>query len=184
MSSMAGETKSTIEFELSADELLGLSRVQTPEREQTPPSRSVDGWCVRDGSFPQASAVLQACAFALNAARVLRLRSWGIGGIALVASVALALLLLGIARQQISTPVEQPQSAATSLAANTEEAVETPSTSASKPLPVRFANPFDPTEVFEFPPGTSPEYARKAVAEFLINRARDRHPRHERRSRT
>ena len=49
----------------------------------------------------------------------------------------------------------------------------------SKPPPVRFANPFDPAEVFEFPPGTSPEYAREAVAEFLIDRARDRHVRHE-----
>ena len=40
--------------------------------------------------------------------------------------------------------------------------------------PVRFANPFDPTEVFEFPPGTSYVDARDQVAERLIARARER----------
>jgi hypothetical protein len=42
---------------------------------------------------------------------------------------------------------------------------------------VRFSNPFDATEVFEFPPGTSEAEARDAVAELLLQRARDRrHP--------
>ena len=40
--------------------------------------------------------------------------------------------------------------------------------------PVRFANPFDATEVFEFPPGTSQTDARKAVADALLERARER----------
>jgi hypothetical protein len=37
-----------------------------------------------------------------------------------------------------------------------------------------FANPFDRSEVFEFPAGTSQAAARAAVAEFLIDRARGR----------
>jgi hypothetical protein len=37
-----------------------------------------------------------------------------------------------------------------------------------------FTNPFDRSEVFEFPPGTSRAEARAAVAEFLIDRARGR----------
>jgi hypothetical protein len=41
-------------------------------------------------------------------------------------------------------------------------------------VPVKFVNPFDPTEVFEFPPGTSQATARDAVAELLLNRARHR----------
>ena len=41
--------------------------------------------------------------------------------------------------------------------------------------PVRFKNPFDRSEVFEFPPGTSLAEARQAVAELLTERARDRH---------
>ena len=38
--------------------------------------------------------------------------------------------------------------------------------------PTHFANPFDPTEVFEFPSGTSEADMRAAVAEFLLERAR------------
>jgi hypothetical protein len=39
---------------------------------------------------------------------------------------------------------------------------------------VRIANAFDATEVFEFPQGTTDAAARKAVAELLLNRARER----------
>jgi hypothetical protein len=50
-----------------------------------------------------------------------------------------------------------------------------PSPPASDPdPPVRLRNPFDHSEVFEFPPGTSPTAARDAVAEILMARARDR----------
>lgn len=41
-------------------------------------------------------------------------------------------------------------------------------------LAVRFANPFDPAEVFEFPSDTSEADAREAVASFLLDRARAR----------
>ena len=37
--------------------------------------------------------------------------------------------------------------------------------------PMRVANPFDSSEVFEFPAGTSEADAREAVAGFLIERA-------------
>jgi len=40
--------------------------------------------------------------------------------------------------------------------------------------PVQYRNPFDPAEVFEFPPGTTEISARQAVAEALMQRARDR----------
>jgi hypothetical protein len=42
------------------------------------------------------------------------------------------------------------------------------------PPPVRVVNPFDATEVFEFPGGMSETDARHAVAEFLLDRARGR----------
>ena len=45
---------------------------------------------------------------------------------------------------------------------------------ASAGKPVRFANPFDPKEVFEFPAGTSEAEARDAVAEVLMERAMKR----------
>jgi len=40
--------------------------------------------------------------------------------------------------------------------------------------PVRIRNAFDRTEVFEFPPGTTQQQARDAVAEILLNRAMER----------
>jgi hypothetical protein len=39
---------------------------------------------------------------------------------------------------------------------------------------VKYRNPFDASEVFEFPAGTSRTEARDAVAEFLLQRARER----------
>lgn len=40
--------------------------------------------------------------------------------------------------------------------------------------PVRLRNPFDRSEVFEFPPGTSRQEARQALAEMLLARAHER----------
>jgi hypothetical protein len=51
----------------------------------------------------------------------------------------------------------------------------------SREPPVRFRNPFDASEVFEFPPGTSDDSARESVAALLLQRARDRHATQEER---
>jgi hypothetical protein len=40
--------------------------------------------------------------------------------------------------------------------------------------PVRYANPFDPGEIFEFPAGTSARQAHDSVAQILLDRARQR----------
>jgi hypothetical protein len=40
--------------------------------------------------------------------------------------------------------------------------------------PVKYVNPFDRSEVFEFPPGTSRAAARDAVADILLQRAAER----------
>jgi hypothetical protein len=50
----------------------------------------------------------------------------------------------------------------------------TPATPATPEAPVRFKNPFDSSEVFEFPAGTSWTEMRDAVAELLAQRARER----------
>jgi hypothetical protein len=47
-------------------------------------------------------------------------------------------------------------------------------TSQGEGKPVRFANPFDAKEVFEFPAGTSEAEARDQVAEILMERAMER----------
>jgi len=43
--------------------------------------------------------------------------------------------------------------------------------------PTRIRNPFDASEVFEFPPGTPEDTARESVAETLLERARERRAR-------
>ncbi len=43
-----------------------------------------------------------------------------------------------------------------------------------KAAPVQVTNPFDPTEVFELPAGTTQLEARALVADILLQRARDR----------
>jgi hypothetical protein len=69
---------------------------------------------------------------------------------------------LGIAADRMHTVrIETPQAA--TLPAESREP------------PVRFRNPFDASEVFEFPPGTSDDSARESVAALLLQRARDRH---------
>lgn len=40
--------------------------------------------------------------------------------------------------------------------------------------PTRYANPFDPSEVFELPPGLSPDEARAMVEGLLLQRASER----------
>jgi hypothetical protein len=49
-----------------------------------------------------------------------------------------------------------------------------PVTPATPDVPIRFKNPFDASEVFEFPAGTSRTEMRAAVAELLSQRARER----------
>jgi hypothetical protein len=49
-------------------------------------------------------------------------------------------------------------------------------TSEPESAPVRVKNPFDDSEVFEFPPGTSDVEARDAVADVLLKRALERRP--------
>ena len=50
----------------------------------------------------------------------------------------------------------------------------------SAPQAVRVVNPFDATEVFEFPAGTSAAESREQVAQILLQRARERQSRWER----
>ena len=103
-------------------------------------------------------------------------RPWPAGGVAAIVGVTVVfgtLVALGAIAQRTS---ERSHLAA---------AVPTPTPVAATPVapqpaaapgePVRYKNPFDHSEVFEFPPGTSPTEARQAVAELLMERARDRH---------
>jgi hypothetical protein len=76
-------------------------------------------------------------------------------------------------RPELAKAIEHPplrQAPRTSLS-STESAAAEP---VIENPPVAFANPFDRSEVFEFPPGTTRVEARDAVAQILLARARER----------
>jgi hypothetical protein len=86
--------------------------------------------------------------------------------------VAFAGLLNGV--KYTATAQEQKTSV---VAPAPRSATRTPQMSppaSTAPEPVRYTNPFDASEVFEFPPGTTEVEARDAVADLLLQRARDR----------
>ncbi len=73
------------------------------------------------------------------------------------------------------TPQTQAQPTAANAAPTPTEAAQQPAASSETPLhPLRLRNPFDKSETFEFPPGTTTAEARQSVAELLLQRARDR----------
>jgi hypothetical protein len=85
-------------------------------------------------------------------------------------------LLVGIAyvRQIGEEPIQVAQKVDPKLARVGEERAATAPSAGSEALLIK--NPFDRTETFEFPPGTTKAEARKAVAKLLMERAHDRLP--------
>lgn len=76
----------------------------------------------------------------------------------------------------VATNPQQLARTAAEVVSPTHE-VAAPKTAPLPPMqsePVTFTNPFDRTEIFEFPSGTSEAEARESVAELLMQRARER----------
>ncbi|HEY4214631.1 MAG TPA: hypothetical protein VGM84_24355 [Steroidobacteraceae bacterium] len=103
-------------------------------------------------------------------------------GVSTAIDLAIVLALIGLAylmQYQLATPAGPPPVARRLTAASAlVPAVSADTAQVQFPpeesLPVYFRNPFDASEVFEFPPGTSQTDARDAVAELLMKRARER----------
>jgi hypothetical protein len=138
----------TIELELSATELQRLAQAACVEHSHTPETRDVRPTQRRRGSRPA--------------------RRWP----AVIAAAAISGVSSGITYLATTRPVPTPSAAqpvlSASLAAPIRDATSTAQVS------VKFVNPFDATEVFEFPPGTSEADAHQAVAELLLKRAHER----------
>ncbi|MDB6012134.1 MAG: hypothetical protein JWL65_4384 [Gammaproteobacteria bacterium] len=85
-------------------------------------------------------------------------------------------LLVGITyvRQIGEEPIQVAQKVDPELARVGEELAPTAPSADSEAI--RIKNPFDRTEAFEFPPGTSKAEAREAIAKLLMERAHDRLP--------
>ena len=135
------------------------------------------------------AASLVAVSFA-RAPRKSRRFALGFGMAAAVAGLLGGLVYLATARARHPPPIvadsgsrptvaqEVPTPARTSMPASTPASVPAselaPASPATPDAPVRFKNPFDASEVFEFPAGTSRAEMRDAVAELLSQRALER----------
>jgi hypothetical protein len=137
----------TIDLALSEEDMLALSRAA--EEEQAETSRDTSA-LVATGAYPRDESV--------------RSRRWPP---MLTASVSA--IVLGAALGIVWAVVADRGSLVTFK-------VPSAATRSAKSLgsPVRFSNPFDASEVFEFPPGTSDEQARRSVAAILVQRAHNR----------
>jgi hypothetical protein len=104
-------------------------------------------------------------------ARIRRFRRW---------PGALAIALIGVATAIILRPAPHrvAQRVAPLPAVKITPAASEPAVPAAPPTPpappVRVRNPFDATEVFEFPAGTTKAEARQKISQVLLQRAVDR----------
>jgi hypothetical protein len=91
------------------------------------------------------------------------------GDVAIALPLVLAAIAAGYALYSEIGSSDAPRATTTS----SEVAQQQLSSVHSMPVdePVRVANPFDASEVFEFPAGTSEAEANEAIAGFLIERA-------------
>ena len=99
---------------------------------------------------------------------------------AIVLQIAAATVLSGVIAYLATSPKQSVAAATAPVVAALPHPIPAHSIPAAVPVtpvndePVRFTNPFDTTEVFQFPSGTSESDARQAVADVLLQRARDR----------
>ena len=105
----------------------------------------------------------------------------GIVGIAAATAVAIASIahhsrhdVASVSASTVAPSAPAIAPAPTNPTPETAAAPDPAATDAAQPQPVHVKNPFDHSEVFEFPPGTSLKDARQSVAQILMQRAHDR----------
>ena len=146
----------TVELQFSAAQLQELSEAAHAEQTDVPPTEEV-ATPERVGRHPPWRAVAAAAA---------------------MAAISSGITYLATTQAQARRAAE-PTKLSESLAPS-------PRSQAAplREVPASFVNPFDASEVFEFPPGTSDADARDAVAGLLLMRARERQQEVERRLRS
>jgi hypothetical protein len=147
------EDEDTIELELSAEQLLALSQAAAASEPSAPTLQPVT-----QTKAPAVNSQIKGRRLGARHAAIL-----GIAAASVVLSSAVYLATIGARPARL---------AANTVSAPTAPDISTPLSAGN--VPVKFPNPFDAAEVFEFPPGTSELEARDAVAEVLLQRARDR----------
>jgi hypothetical protein len=164
----------TIELELTPEHLLWLSE----SARQGPPQAKPATEPVPTG--PDAERQLRQKTPSSDV--VARIRRWPLATAAgVVGFLAGALTMWGGAHREPNhapppPPPPVPIVATTAASAPPAPVENEPPAEPNQAPPLRVKNPFDASEVFEFPPGTSKADARQLVADILLERARDRRP--------
>lgn len=166
-----GAEEPATEMEMSAQDLLALSpsrAIEKPEHCATPSA----------GGPPMKAAVTArarpAQPLRTNAAAPSPDRRMSASRVTLSLSVLVAAVTAGGALYMPVTPDHPGRSSSTTMLQRVAQREWSAATPETEGQPVRFANPFDDSEVFEFPPGTSEAEARAAVADVLMERAMER----------
>jgi hypothetical protein len=177
----------TIELELTPEHLLALTRADQNRGSAAQAEVDSDSGAVRACAVPPVSAVPAvlpvahlAPAFrpAMLLARRERARThtrsrWSRWPLALATSV----LAIGAVTAWVAAahrPTRQPIPESTAVVAVPPATAPVAVQGEPAQPPVRFRNPFDRSEVFEFPAGTSVVEARRLAAQVLVERARER----------
>jgi hypothetical protein len=156
----------TIELLLSADERQSLSRAAAEAQSHT--IARVE-WPIAPPDPPPIPAANQATARS-NPDLKLRWPRLPFEAATVLAVVTIA--LASTAYRSAKMPAPRTYSASPAIAQSSAD--PDPVYSAHDGEPVRVKNPFDASETFEFPPGTSAAAARKYVANLLLERGRNR----------
>jgi hypothetical protein len=168
-------TDGALEIELTADDLLAVCKPQRPV-----PALPARPPCAAGSCEAQRASHPGTWKLSPKAPARIALRS---SRVAQALGAALGAALIAALVYRPSPPTHIPRAAPQAVTAEARSSPAEPAAAPRRPT-VHFANPFDRAEVFEFPPGTTLEEAREAVAEILVARARDRQLRHARFART
>lgn len=147
------DDEDTIELELTAEEMRGLSNAAR------------QAYRARAGSPSKV----------LRAAGIRIFRAWPVAAVAALVGVAVAISWRPSPPHRIvPRPLPVPAVHSTAAVVPRPAVLAPPPPPAAPGPPVRVRNPFDATEIFEFPAGTTRAEARQKVAQELLQRAVDR----------
>jgi hypothetical protein len=154
-------------------EVAAVPEVRSPEVRTPPEARAISGEPVPRLAMSTPRLVLLLTSVAVASALVTAVTYFAMTRPGRPAPVATSVVSIPPAPVTVAPP--PPASGlAPAPASAPASAPEPPSDAATPPEPVRYVNPFDKKEVFEFPAGTSKAEARDAVAELLYERAQER----------
>lgn len=170
----------TVEIRLTAEEQRWLARAAEVATSRTAPPPVFSSGRPAEGVHSYANrlaADLKAPALRPGCGDFLWSRTARVDSICTVTFVAVVLCLAAATSLRHLAGAHESAPRATAAQVRPQAVVPTPVAVASPAAPVQVRNPFDRTEVFELPPDTGEEQARAAVADLLLQRARDRLPR-------